>query len=84
MFIRAATIWTGSARQTLRHSISCHPLLAEVIRTRPLFFHSSSTPIAAMDKVDTSARLTKLRALMQERKVDVYSKYPSSGSKFPC
>lgn len=37
-----------------------------------------------MDKVDTSARLTKLRALMQERKVDVYSKYPSSDSKFSC
>ena len=37
-------------------------------------FNSSVTKIAAeMETVDTTARLAKLRDLMKERKVDIYS-----------
>lgn len=74
MFIRATTFWTGSTRQILGRPIY-NSLLTEVIRTRPLFFHTSSTPIADMDKVNTTSRLSKLRALMKERNIDVYGEY---------
>ena len=59
-------IFAGSARSVSRLTVIPTPFL-------PRAAFSTST-IPAMETVDTSSRLTELRALMKERKVDVYSK----------
>jgi hypothetical protein len=50
--------------------------------TLQTFFQPFTTPSLPMAKLDTSARLAKLRALMEQRSVHVYSKTFRETSRF--
>ena len=54
-------------------NIKASPLAPPTI-LRPIFRFQSTVVAIKMDKVDTTARLSKLRELMKEHEVDVYSK----------
>lgn len=49
----------------------------------PLFRRQLSTAVETMDKLNTTSRLTELRALMKERNIHVYSEQ-CPGSNLPA
>lgn len=69
MFLRSVTL------QTTLILSRPHPWsrLGQVVQ--PLFHRSSSTATMAVDNIDTSSRLSKLRGIMRDRDVHVYGMY---------